>query len=212
MRSNINVNSRPRCMTNPIGVDGYPLKCKICESIFHFAKNCPDSYENLERKTEEAIMFTGNKMEEIQTLLNESMNAAILDSACSSTVAGKIWMKCYLDTLSEEKQQQVTRCEIETIFKFGGGTRMKSIEKVTFPCEIAGVKCRITSDVVDSDIPLLLSKPSMKAAKVTLDFENDKASILGQNIDLQCTSSGHYFVPLNELPNVKSFEVLFNSI
>ena len=139
------------------------------------------------------------------------MKAAILDSACSSTVAGKIWMKCYLDTLSEEKQQ-VTRCEIETNFKFGGGTRMKSIEKVTFPCKIAGVKCRITSDVVDIDIPLLLSKPSMKATKVTLDFENDKASILGQNIDLQCTSSGHYFVPLIELPNVKSFEVLFNSI
>ena len=74
------------------------------------------------------MLFTSYKIEEIQTLLNESMKAAILDSACSSTVAGKIWMKCYLDTLSEEKQQQqVTRCEIETIFKFGGGTRMKSI-------------------------------------------------------------------------------------
>ena len=94
------------------------------------------------------------------------MNAAILDSACSSTGAGTIWMKCYLNTLSQDKQQQVTRCEIDTILKFRGGTLMKSIEKVTFPCEIAGVKCRITTDVVDSDIPLLLGKPSMKAGRL----------------------------------------------
>ena len=28
---------------NPTGSDGDTLKCAICESVFHFARNCPDS-------------------------------------------------------------------------------------------------------------------------------------------------------------------------
>ncbi|ESP04656.1 hypothetical protein LOTGIDRAFT_170627 [Lottia gigantea] len=57
---------------------------------------------------------------------------------------------------------------------------IKSIEKVTFPCELGGKKCMLTTDVVDSDIPLLLGKPDMKAAKVVLDLENDQAVINGK--------------------------------
>ena len=38
----------------------------------------------------------------------------------------------------------------------------------------------------------------MKEAKVKLDLENDHASIFGRQVDLQCTSSGHYRVPLQQ--------------
>ena len=34
------------------------------------------------------------------------------------------------------------------VFKFGGGSQLKSMEKVRFPCEIAGQKCFITIVVV----------------------------------------------------------------
>ena len=199
---------------NPTGSDGATLKCAICESVFHFARNCPDSYENLRKNGthEEAVLFTGNKVNEMQVLVSESINAAILDSACSSTVTGEAWIKCYLDTLSNTKLHQVVRESSDAVFRFGGGTRLMSQEKVTFPCELAGVKCTITTDVVASDIPLLLGKPAMKAAKVVLDLEHDKASIFGQNIDLQCTSSGHYCVPLGDTstPIEDTFSVLFN--
>lgn len=178
-------NNKPRRPTNPLGPDGNPLKCRVCESIFHFIRDCPDSYENRDRqmegKDEEAVLFTGNQVEEMQTLVTESINAAVLDSACSSTVAGKTWMDCYLDSLTPEKQKEVIKSDSDTVFKFGGGTRLKSKGKVTFPCEIAGVKCRMTSDIVDSDIPLLLGKPAMKAAKAVLDLENDKALLFGKN-------------------------------
>lgn len=190
---------------NPIGPDGYPLKCSSCESIRHLLKDCPDSYENMQKrvfkadvKDEEAVLFTGNKQIETEVLMNEAVGAAILDSACSSTVAGQSWMTCYLDMLDEEKQARVMRSKSDTVFKFGGGKRLKSIEKVTIPCEIAGVKCQITTDVVDSDIPLLLGKPAMKKAKVKLDLENDCATIFGETVELQCTSSGHYCVPIVE--------------
>ena len=211
--NNFSRTSNVKRISNPVGPDGNPMRCKICESIFHFARACPDSYENLakqsERKVEEAALFTGNKMEEMQTLVCESMNAAVLDSACSSTVTGQMWLDCYLDTLSPEDLHKVTRSESESVFKFGGGTRLKSKEKVTFPAKLAGVKCQITSDVVDSDIPLLLGKPSMKAAKVHLDLENDRASMFGHDIDLQCTSSGHYCVPLDDVCDNEVYDVMF---
>ena len=31
---------------NPSGLDGRPLKCSSCESIRHFVKDCPHSWEN----------------------------------------------------------------------------------------------------------------------------------------------------------------------
>ena len=83
-------------------------------------------------------------------------------------------------------------------FRFGGGCQLQSKGQWTIPGSLAGVNCTIVTDVVESDIPLLLSKDSMKAAKVKLNLENDSATIFGHDVDLQCTSSGHYCVPLQQ--------------
>ena len=64
------------------------------------------------------------------------------------------------------------------------------------PVTLVGKKVFIKTDVVDSGLPLLFSKPSMKKAGVKLDLENDTAIILGKSIKLNCTSSGHYCIPL----------------
>ncbi|KAG1673036.1 DNA polymerase epsilon subunit 2 [Nymphon striatum] len=188
---------------NPLGPDGNPLRCRSCESIRHMLKECPDSYENMAKKdTEKAVLFTGNQPDERRVFVTEAMTSAVLDSACTSTVAGEGWTKLYIDSLSPENAAQVTRCESETVFKFGGGRCLKSKEKITFPCLIAGVNCNISTDVVESDIPLLLSKSAMKTAKMKLDLENDSASIFGKHVDLQCTSSGHYCVSLEQPPTL----------
>ena len=55
------------------------------------------------------------------------------------------------------------------------------------------------ADVVTSDIPLLLSKDSIKRAKMKLDLENDSASIFRKDVQLQCTSSGHNCVPIDQI-------------
>ncbi len=196
---------------NPLGEDGYPLKCLICESVLHFARDCPDSYENMNRQPEEAALFTGNLDNEMQALVCESVNAAVLDSVCTSTVSGSVWMEDYLGALSEEQSQKVITCKSDTVFKFGGGKKLKSIKKVTFPCRLPGQQCSITADVVDSNIPLLLGKPLMKAAKIVLDLENDRANIFGQDVDLACTTSGHYCVPLlDKDPIISAPEVFYS--
>ena len=115
-----------------------------------------------------------------------------------------------MDSVNQEELAEVEKEQSDTIFKFSGRRRLISKGRWIIPCTIAGVKCRIATDIVDSDTPLLLSKSSMKEAKVKLDLENDCASIFGRQVDLKCTSSGHYCVPLQQSDVVtdESFSVL----
>ena len=71
----------------------------------------------------------------------------------------------------------IKRTESAKMFKFGGGEMKKSKGCFTLPCKLAGKDVMIKVDIIDSDIPLLLSKSAMKSAKVKLDLENDKAEI-----------------------------------
>lgn len=56
--------------------------------------NCPDTWENQANvnvtKDEHALLFTGYNKDEIARLGVDAYNCALLDSACSSTVCGKI--------------------------------------------------------------------------------------------------------------------------
>ena len=47
---------------------------------------------------------------------------------------------------------------------------------------IAGKEVTIQTDVVDSDIPLLLSRTAMKIAAIKMDLEYDKATIMGRGV------------------------------
>ena len=72
----------------------------------------------------------------------------------------------------------------------------------------------IKTDVVTSNIPLLLSLETMKKAGVKLDLVNDSAEIFGKHIPLNHTESGHYCIPLNKdtLPIETVWAVDINSM
>ena len=57
----------------------------------------------------------------------------------------------------------------------------------------------IEANTVKNDIPLLLSRASMKRAQMVLDFQTDTAEVLGNKVNIHCNSSGHYFLPLTNL-------------
>lgn len=186
---------------NPLGNDGRPLRCTSCDSVRHFMKDCPHSYENSEKAyevEEDVVLFTGANPNELCLLASEARNSAVLDSACTSNVAGRNWMNCYFDSMSPESQAKVKRSTPQKVFRFGGGEKKKSVEVIEFPCEIAGKRVTIRTDIVDSDLPLLLSKDAMKSAKVKLDLEDDSAHIFGKKVSLDCTSSGHYSIPIKD--------------
>ena len=92
-------------------------------------------------------------------------------------------------------------------FKFGNGNKLNLLYKVILPCVIADIEVSIITDVVNSDIPLLLSIDTMKRAGTCLNFEDDTVTMLKKKIPLSCTLSGHYYIPITKpLPDKCKFK------
>ena len=204
-RTNRNWSSTSK-KVNPSGPDGKPTRCHICNCTYHWARNCPyDSSskgnQNEQSETDDqdvhiVLMNKQVKENDGHTFLGETIGNMILDCGASGTVCGKKWYECFLDTLSETLREDIKVEKGKRYFRFGNGERLKSLFNVVLPCNIAGLRVNIITDVVESDIPLLLSKASMKRAKTRLHFDTDTVTILGKTLKLKCTSSGHYFIPI----------------
>ena len=82
------------------------------------------------------------------------------------------------------------------MFKFGSGKLIKSLKRVTVPTCIAGKNIDLTTDVIEADIPLLLSKEAMKKSNPRINFANDKIHIFDVEIPVHFSSSGHYCIPI----------------
>ena len=108
------------------------------------------------------------------------------------------------------KENKIFKEGVKT-FKFGDGNKLNSLYKVTLPCVIPDIEVSIITDVVDSDIALLLSKDSMKRAGTCLNFENDSITMFKKKIPLRCTLSGHYQILITKpLPDKSKFKhILF---
>ena len=209
---------------NPLDQDGRITRCRNCESINHYENYCPDrrynqdrgnsrtffsqntesnrNLDNSDADTFHAVTLHANDYDDpsrLQGLVCESLASAVLDCGASKTVCGKIWYETYVDTLNEDEKAKVKNCVSDNIFKFGDGKIIKSLKCVEIPVTIGQVKANIRTDVVDTDIPLLLSLSSMKKAGVNcLNLVDDTVVILGQKLKLTVAKSGHYLLPLNK--------------
>ena len=134
----------------------------------------------------------------IEKFVGETFNCAVLDSGCTKNVCGDSWLSNYLDTLTEVDQLQVSDEESTTSFRFGDGNLVKSEKTVTFPAKIGHKNIMIRTNVIDTDLPLLLSKSAMKKANAKIDFLNDTVSMLDQKVNIVFTLSGHYAVPISK--------------
>jgi len=200
--------------TNPIDRDGNVMRCIICESKFHFARECQHSYENDKKsnKTDESdspieseivqlsllVAYTNqSEGRKLNQLVKDSFGCAILDSGCSTSVCGQQWFEEYEGSLTTYDQSLIEEKEASnTSFTFGDGNTYKSLKRVILPCWIAGMKANIEVDVVECNIPLLLSKKAMKKGKMCLKFVNDSVTNCDKTFKLEETSSGHYILPL----------------
>ena len=73
---------------------------------------------------------------------------------------------------------------------------VESLGRVKLPITLGDKNVKLICDIVEVNIPLLLSKESMKKANTVLDFNKDVAVMFGQELPLISTSSGHYALPL----------------
>ena len=133
----------------------------------------------------------------VENFLGESLSYAILDSGCTKSVCGKVWLQCYLDALNESDKSSVQEQESSSKLKFGDSVVQTSLKKVIISAHINGTKMKIETDVIDNSLPLPLSKSAMQKATTEIDFKNNKVAMFGKVQDLHFTTSGHYCIPLD---------------
>ena len=215
-------NKRKR--RNPLGANGRLLLCKSCGSYRHLIAKCPDSWENMDKLKankirneydyieDPMVFFTKHETDDnMQQGVNDS-NFAVLDSACSITVCGENWLNDYLQSLSRCDRRKVQQKGSRTAFKFGGGRMLKSEGEYWLPVVIAGKEVTVRTEVVKSDIPLLLSREAMKKAGVKIDLGKDTVTIFGEDQVLKITSSGHCCVPIGRGVPIAREEVVSDKL
>ena len=211
---------QPNRKMNPIGPDGKTLTCRCCGSFKHLVAECPHSWESTPKSSgqkkpakvnitedENVVLFTGCNKRDIVQLSIDAHNCAVLDSACSSTVCSKNWLENYVNSLNEKDKMKIKQTVGQRTFKFGGGERLKSTGEYSIPAVVAGKEVFIQTDVVESDIPLLLSRKAMKTAGVMMDLETDTAKIFGRDVALNLTTSGHYCIPIDRAEKISVEQV-----
>ena len=188
---------------NPL-INGVVSRCSICDSINHWAANCPDATYYGQGQSDEEIdhhvtLFQSNLIleEQLKVFVSESFNAAILDSGATGNVTGEVWLKCYMDSLSDRDREAISYSDSCSSFKFGSEDIYKSLYKVKVPAQIGTKRVFIETDVITTDIPMLLSKKAMKKAQTEINFKNDTISMFGERQKVVITNSGHYGIPLD---------------
>ena len=208
-------DNKPR--ENKKDESGEVTRCRTCDSKYHYQNNCEIFKMMQERKTgekktgeeahvtevcEEEIDFAlaAEHREDLSEFTKEAMNCAALDTCCTSSVAGEVWLKMYREELEKYNlaSKIVGPSKSNKIFRFGNSGKLPSLGKYTIPAFLAGKRGTLEIDIVGSDLPLLLSKKAMKGAGMKINMVDDTAELLGRTVKLMTTCSGHYCLPLLE--------------
>ena len=105
-------------------------------------------------------------------------------------------MRNFYNCLSDADKELVKVHDSKLVYKFGGGEKRKSLGIVVFPCHLAGKNVKLKTEVVDAEFPLLLGNTMLKKAKVILYLSEKKAQVMGAEVDMQETGSGHFSIAL----------------
>jgi len=122
----------------------------------------------------------------------------VLDSGATNTVCGRTWFNEFESSLKQDDAKNIGFEDSAKSFRFGDGKVVTSSKMATIPAYIGNKKVTINTDIVDADIPLLLSKTAMKKAKMQLNFDSDSLSAFNQNLPLKITTNGLYTLPITK--------------
>ena len=195
----------------------YNSQCAICKSIFHWAKECPDKNKAaapILKLDQDMVIDDGNL---IYNAFADTVNLGIIDSGAAKTVCGKKWYEMYENSLTDAERSLIKEEEeTNTSFRFGDGNEIRSNVAKLFPTRICGKDVIIRANIVDNDVPLLISKVTLKNAKANLDFDHDQLVMDGIAQDLVNLPSNHYAIPIGrqekDLTAEESQDVMTNLI
>ena len=140
----------------------------------------------------------------ISQLVSESLLSGLLDCGNTKTVCGSNWFDNFVSNLSELSKSMMEIRESDIPYKFGDNDIVYSFKAAILPVEIVGIEGTLETEIVNEDVPLLVSKEAMKRIEMVINFAKDEALILGKKTKLETTSSGHYILPLTKERNIIS--------
>ena len=148
------------------------------------AQNCPEKYDALYSLKVVLYQCDFDHPEQSKTLVLESWNSRnqVLDSGAINTVAGKVWYNYYITSLNEIEKEKIKHHTLGNTYRFGDWKLFPALENVDIPVSFGSRNVMLNTDNVANNIPLLLSRKSMKKTRMTLDFKIDHAVIFDQSI------------------------------
>ena len=214
--------------------DGNFLKCFDCESEYHFAKDpdckklkTKDQKKKAKKKrksssssssgnsTDDSVNMVQELMitaDEVSNFTWEARGAAALDSCCTSSVTGSAWLEMFKEDLDEEMMMKIKGpYKSDKMFGFGNNGQLPSLGRYKIPVVMAGWMTEIWVDLIDSDIPLLLSRKAMEKAKMKIDFSDRTVTAFGKTVPMQSTKSGHPILPIQP-PSKDNLQQIFTVI
>ena len=184
---------------NPLDPQGRLTRCSVCDSVNHWKNNCPDRDLFKCKSTYFNVVLFQADLDEphrIDSLVHETLGAGVADCGASSTCCGRKWFSQHIELLTPEDRGLITYEPSNRSYKFGHGPAEKASTMVRFPIYLGSKKVFLEADVLEHDLPLLLSKATLKRAHARLNTEDDEITMLGEKIKLINTSTGHYAIPI----------------
>ena len=90
-------------------------------------------------------------------------------------------------------------------FRFGGSRTFCSLGRIVIqlgiPCDSlddqspAVIQCAVAADIVDSNIPRLVSRHALRLMRCSLDLARNSLSFEGYKIQLTLAENGHLLIP-----------------
>ena len=101
-----------------------------------------------------------------------------------------------MDTLERADTLKVNKKTESCSFRFGNGNSYSSQVLYTIPITLGDIQATIDTHVIECDIPLLMSRESLKRAYAEIDFKSDTIRMFGQVIPTKTSQTGHLLLPL----------------
>ena len=198
---------------NPKDRFGNTMLCLMCDSKYHLIRQCPqkvassyftraiegelEAEPNLENVTHNVKFqyFTKEFASPQAIYLAESFGNAILDTGCTKTVCGELWLKDF----AKKSNVELKTSPSSSVYRFGDGELVRATKQVVLPMDLAGDLFNLECDVVSDDVPLLISLPTMETTETVIDMPNSRVRMFGKDIPTTFTSTG--LIMIDMLPH-----------
>ena len=142
------------------------------------------------------VCLFAEEKHERSILLGETLGHGVLDCGCSKTVTGAPWLDTFVETLHKSDRMMIEYHPDNTKFRFGDGPVFTSKKIAVIPIQLGSQKFKLHTSVVECDVPLLISRPTLARADAYIGFRQDELWIGNERINVIQTKSGHLSVPI----------------